>query len=110
DPDLDQRVVGVRRIEDPRAAPRAESAPVKACELPADLERFDGPLRVHRESAPRFLSAACAMAAADMYGLAQNEIPHVAPKASSSADDRLHGPIVRRQVNASARRNFRSSL
>ncbi len=49
------------------------------------------------------------MAAPDMYGLAPNEIPHVATKASSSADDVLHGPILRREVNASTLRDFGSS-
>jgi hypothetical protein len=50
------------------------------------------------------------MAAADMYGLAPNEIPHVATKASSSADDVLHGPILRRELNASTLRDFGSSF
>ena len=101
DPDLDERVARVRRIEDPPAAPRAKSAVVKACELSADLERFNGPLRVHRESAARFRPAVCAMAAPDMHGLAANEIPYVAAKASSSAEGVLHGRILRRELNAS---------
>jgi hypothetical protein len=41
------------------------------------------------------------MAAPDMHGLAANEIPHVATKASSSADGVLHGRILRRELNAS---------
>jgi hypothetical protein len=50
------------------------------------------------------------MAAADMHRLAANEIPHIAAKASSSADDVLHGRILRRELNASTGRNFGSSL
>ena len=41
------------------------------------------------------------MAEADMHRLAANEIPHVAAKASPSADDVLHGRILRRELNIS---------
>jgi hypothetical protein len=41
------------------------------------------------------------MATADVHRLASNEIPHVAAKASSSADDVLHGRILRREPVAS---------
>jgi hypothetical protein len=50
------------------------------------------------------------MAAADMHRLAANEIPHVAAKAPSSADDVLHGRILRRELDASTVGNLGSSL
>src|SRR3954453_16806797 len=43
DPDLDERVAGIRGVENTRAATRTESAAVVVRDLAAELERFDGP-------------------------------------------------------------------
>jgi hypothetical protein len=66
EPNLDQDVPRVGRLEDARPAARAEAPPVEAGEIAAELERLDRPLRVDREGTPGFLPAVRAVAAPDV--------------------------------------------
>jgi len=90
EPDLDDRVGGVGRVKEPRAAAGAEAATVIARDLAADLERLDGPLRVHAERAARLLSAARAVAAPNVHGVAANAIADRPAETSARAHSCLH--------------------
>src|SRR4029453_17344297 len=60
DPYLDDAVLEVGEIEQPRSASSTEAATVVACDLTRHLEHLDRPLRVDAERPSGFLSAVCA--------------------------------------------------
>src|SRR5438046_4994809 len=49
DPNLDERVAWVGRVEEPRPTAGAEAATVIARDLAAHLKRLHGPVRIHTE-------------------------------------------------------------
>src|SRR5512133_20462 len=57
EPNLDERVVGIGCVKEPRPTAGAEAATVIARDLAAHLKRVDGPLRIDGERAARLLSA-----------------------------------------------------
>jgi autotransporter translocation and assembly factor TamB len=91
DPDLDERVAGVGRVEEVRSAAGSEAATVIARHLAVQLERLDGPLRIHAERTARLLSAIRAVAPADMHGVTANAIADRATETSAGAYSSMHG-------------------
>src|SRR5262245_24590857 len=90
EPNLDERVAGVGRGKDARPAPRAEAATVIARDLAAQLERLDGPVRVHGERTAGLLSAIRAMAPPDVHGLTANAVADRPAETSARAYSGLH--------------------
>src|SRR5690349_13547016 len=74
EPDLDDAVVQVGEVDQPRSAARAEAAIVEARDLTRQPERVDRPVRVDGERAAGFLAAVCAVAASDANRLTANGV------------------------------------
>src|SRR5947199_10383001 len=90
DPNLDERVAGVGCVKEPRPTAGAEAASVIARDLAADLERLDGPLRIHTERAARLLSAIRAVATPDMHRVTVNAVTDRPAETSAGAYSCLH--------------------
>src|SRR4029450_10465338 len=90
DPDLDEAVVGVGCVEEPRSATGEEAATLVARDPPAYLERLDGPVRIHTESAPGLLSAVRAVATPDMNRLTANAVADPSAETHARASSGLH--------------------
>ena len=74
EPNLDERVAGVGRVDEPRPTAGAEAATVIARDLAAQLERLDRPLRIHAERTAGLLSAIRAVATPDMHRVTSNGV------------------------------------
>jgi len=85
DPNLDVRVVGVGSVEEPRATAGAKAATVIARDFAAQLERLDGPMRIHGERAAGLLSAVRAVAAPDMHRVTANAVADRSAETSAGA-------------------------
>ena len=83
EPDLDERVVGIGCVKEPRPAAGAEAATVIARDLAAHLKRLGGPLRIDGERAARLLSAIRAMATPDMHRVTANAVADSSAKTSA---------------------------
>src|SRR5437868_7818179 len=90
DPDFDERVARVARVQQPRPAAGAEAATVIARDLAAHLKRLDGPVRVHSEGTARLLSAIRAVAAPDMHRVTANAVADRPAETSAGAYFCLH--------------------
>jgi len=90
DPDLDERVVGVGCVKEPRPTAGAEAATVLACDLAAHLKRLDGPVRIHSERTARLLSAIRAVATPDVHRVTANAVADRPAETSARAYSCLH--------------------
>jgi hypothetical protein len=90
DPNLDERVVGVGCVKEPRPTAGAEAATVIARDLAAQLKRFDGPVRIHTERTARLLSAIRAVATPDMHRVTANAVADRPAETSAGAYSCLH--------------------
>src|SRR5258708_2403364 len=90
DPNLDECVVGVGGVKEPRPTAGAEAATVIARDLAAQLKRLDGPQRIHGERTARLLSAIRAVAAPDMDRVTANAVAARPAETSAGAYSCLH--------------------
>lgn len=74
DPNLNQPIRLLDRIENPRTAGGAKTAPLVVDDLAAQLEVLDRPLCVDRERATRFPPTVVAVTAANMHRIAANAV------------------------------------
>src|SRR6266540_3525911 len=90
DPNLDERVVGVGCVKEPRPTAGAEAATVIARDLAAHLKRLYGPFRIHTERTARFLSAIRAVATPDIHRVTANAVADRPAETSAGAYSCLH--------------------
>ena len=74
DPNLNQPIRLLDRIENPRTAGGAKTAPLVVDDLAAQLEVLDRPLRVDRERTARFPPTVVAVTTANMHCIAANAV------------------------------------
>jgi len=98
EPDLDERVVRVGRVKEPRPTARAEAATVIARDLAAQLKRLHGPVRIHGEGAAGLLPAICAVATADMHRVTANAVADRSAKTPAGAYYSLHARVMLRNT------------